>query len=144
MSESNDAFSFKALDNANQELIGPAGILLCGFSRDEAVKVEQLLRLVVLVEHRVVCCTTTMGTWNVDNALQGDDGGELLPIGKVPRVMLLSGLTDAQVGATLDGYGGTGIERPVFAVATETNLSFTVIQLLEELLAERQAMRSPG
>ncbi len=81
-----------------------------------------------------------MGTWNVDNALQGDDSGELLPVGKVPRVMLLSGLTDAQVSTVLDGYPSTGIEQPIFAVATVTNLSFTVIQLLEDLMAERQAV----
>lgn len=137
--EDDDA-PFEALDRESDHAFGPEAVLLCGFDRTEAGSIELLLRGAAAGEHRVVCCTTTMGSWTIERALGGDDGGKLLPVGKIPRVMLLSGLSDAKVQAVLDAYAATGLERPIFAVATPANLGFTVIRLLEELMAERQAM----
>jgi hypothetical protein len=53
--------------------------------------------------------------------------------------MLLSGLTDRQVDGVLDSYHSTGLPRPIFAVTTSENLDFAVLQLLEDLIAEREA-----
>lgn len=136
-----DESGFEALDDASDAVVGPPGVLLLGFDRDEGLAIEELLHEVGAGDHRVVRCTTTMGTLTVGEALGGDDGGTLLPVGKVPRVALLSGLTDKQVGEALDRYKATGLPRPIFAVATEANLEFTVVQLLEDLMAERRAMR---
>jgi hypothetical protein len=131
--------TFQALDATSEETCGPHAALLCGFSRDEARSITALLEHAA-ADYRVVCCTTTMGNWTIERALGGDDGGALLPVDKVPRVVLLSGLPDGQVQAVLEAYSSTGIARPIFAVATPANLGFTVIQLLEELIAERQEM----
>jgi hypothetical protein len=135
-----DEATFEALDDANDAIVGPPGVLLIGFERDEGSTIAGLIRELGASDHRVVCCTTTMGASTVGEALAGDDGGTLLPVGKVPRVALLSGLSDKQVGEALDRYKTTGLPRPIFAVATEANLEFTVVQLLEDLMAERQAM----
>ena len=135
-----DESTFEALDDSSDAAVGPPAVLLLGFERDEASIIGRLLHGLGAGGHRVVCCTTTMGALTVGEALAGDDGGRLLPVGKVPRVALLSGLTDKQVGEVLDRYGATGLPRPIFAVATQANLEFTVVQLLEDLLAEREAM----
>jgi hypothetical protein len=135
-----DESTFEALDDASDAITGPPAVLLCGFERREAERLEALLHEIGATGHGAVCCTTTMGGWSVAQALGGDDGGTLLPVGKVPRVVLLSGLTDEQVGAALDRYGTTGLPRPIFAVATPANLEFTVVQLLDDLMAERRAM----
>jgi hypothetical protein len=132
--------SFEALHDANDTITGPPAVLLCGFEHQEATRLGTLLHEIGATDHSAVCCTTTMGDWSVARALGGDDGGTLLPVGKVPRVVLLSGLTDGQVGEVLDRYGATGLPRPIFAVATPANLEFTVVQLLQDLIAERQAM----
>lgn len=134
---------FEPLDSDSDQAFGPRAVLLCGYDRDEVVAIEALLAAADAGEHRIVCCTTTMGSWSIERALGGDDGGRLLPVGKLPRVMLLSGLRDQQVQRALDAYAATGLDRPIFAVATPANLGFTVIQLLEELMAEHQAMESP-
>ena len=138
--DDNPDSTFQALDDADDVIIGPPALLLCGFERDEGARLGELLHSIGATDHRVVCCTTTMGTWPVSRALTGADDGVLLPVGKVPRIALLSGLNDKQVGEALDRYASTGLPRPIFAVATATNLAFTVVQLLEDLLAERQAV----
>ena len=135
-----DESGFEALDDANDAITGPPAVLLCGFEHQEATRLKALLHEIGATGHNTICCTTTMGSWPVAQALEGDDGGTLLPVGKVPRVALLSGLTDKQVGEVLDRYGDTGLPRPIFAVATPANLEFTVVQLLEDLMAERRAM----
>lgn len=132
--------AFEALDDASDATVGPQAVLLFGFERDEASTIEMLLHALGAGDHRVVCCTTTMGTLTVGEALTVDGGGTLLPVGKVPRVALLSGLTDRKVGEVLECYATTGLPRPIFAVATQANLEFTVVQLLEDLMAERRAM----
>ena len=71
----------------------------------------------------------------------GDDGGKLLPVGKVPRIFLMSGLTDPQVEDVIERWDATELLRPTFAVATPNNLRFSVIKLLEDLLAEKQAQQ---
>jgi len=138
-SDGSDA-TFEAFDSESDQAFGPEAVLLCGYERNEASLIDAVLKGLALAGHRVVCCTTTMGSWTIERALAGDDGGKLLPVGKIPRVMLLSGLRDEHVQAVLDAYASTGLERPIFAVATPANLGFTVIRLLEELMAERQAM----
>jgi hypothetical protein len=134
------AATFEALDDESEVVLGPPAVLLIGFDRAEGARIEGLLHELVAGDYRVVCCTTTMGTLRVAEALGGADGGTLLPVGKVPRIALLSGLGDRQVGAVLDRYGTTGLPRPIFAVATEANLRATVIRLMEELVAERREL----
>jgi hypothetical protein len=135
-----DGSGFEALGEGDGPGLGPPAVLLFGFDPEEGARLETLLREVGAGEHQIVCCTTTMGSLRVREALQGEDGGTLLPVGKVARIALLSGLGESQVGAVLDRYGTTGLPRPIFAVATEANLEFTVLQLFEDLLAERRAL----
>ena len=137
MTES-DGGTFQQLGRDPRAKFGPPGVLLVGFERRDAGRIHELMEQVGAPAHRVACCTTTMGSWTVAQALDGDDGGKLLPAGKVPRVMLLSGLTDPQVEAVLDRFSSLDLPRPIFAVATPDNLRFTVIRLLEDLLAERE------
>lgn len=133
--------SFKALDEQSDVTVGPEALLLIGFAEGENGAVADLLKSVGAAAHETVNCTTTMGSWTVQRALAGGDGGTLLPVDRVPRVMLLAGMTDRQVNGFIDGYASTGLPRPIFAVATESNLEFGVAQLLEDLLAERRAMQ---
>lgn len=132
--------TFQSLNDDNGAILGPPAALVFGFERVEGSRFEKLLRRTGANDHHVVCCTTTMATLPVGEALRGDDGGPLMPVGTVPRVVLLSGLTTRQVGAVLDQYASLFLPRPIFAVATAANLSFTVVRLLEDLIAERQAV----
>ncbi len=135
-----DAHTFEALDDDDEEeVVGPPAVLLYGFAREEAPRVAALLEQADASGHQVVGVTTTMGEWTVARALEGDDEGKLLPVDEVPRIVLLSGLTGRQVNAVLDAYRATDLPRPIFAVATPTNLAFTVVALLGDLLEEMRA-----
>ena len=136
----NGESTFEALDKESDATLGPPGVLLIGFDSTETGNISELLTAAGAPGHQVVTCTTTMGEWTVEKALLGNDEGRLLPVGGVPRVMLLSGLTDRQVDSVLDSYNATGLPRPIFAVTTPENLGFTVLQLLEDLMAEREAL----
>jgi len=138
--EDHDGGTFVALDEASDRVVGPPAVLLMGFEQHEVPRVASLMRSIGARKHRIVLCTATMGTMTVGEALGGADDGPPLPAGKGLRVALLSGLTDGQIGQVLDGYTDTGLARPIFAVATDHNLGFTVVQLLEDLMAERQTM----
>lgn len=131
-----DDGDFERLDDDDGPGPGPAAVLLCAFEEHETAAVATLLEQIGAGEHLVVHCSTTMGQWPLVRALSGDDGGQLLPAGQAPRIMLLSGLSGGQVNELLDRYRASELPRPVFAMATESNLEWTIIDLMGNLMAE--------
>lgn len=137
-----DDNTFKELDPESDTAFGPPAILLIGFTTEQGDRVAALAAAHGLGDHRIIGTTTTMGSWTIARALTGGDDGKLLPSGELPHIVMLSGATDGQIAAVLDAYKTTDLPAPIFAVATPANQSFTVVQLLDELMAERAAMRS--
>jgi len=66
--------------------------------------------------------------------------GPAVAADKLPRTVILSGLTGRQLHAMIDGWAAAGLAPPIWASTTPNNLEFTVRDLLRELLAEQRAM----
>lgn len=131
-----DDGDFERLDDDDVPGPGPAAVLLCAFEEHETAAVATLLEQIGAGEHQVVHCSTTMGQWPLERALSGGDEGQLLPAGQAPRIMVLSGLSGGQVNGLLDRYRATELPGPVFAMATESNLEWSIIDLMGNLMAE--------
>jgi len=132
--------TFREIDREGERGFGPAAVLLCGFAGDEARRVSELLRTAGAPEHRVILCTEAMVQRTLGEVLETPDDSAPLPPEKLPRVMILSGLSGRQIHAVLDGYDSTGVSRPIFGATTPGNLRLTVRDLLVELLREQRAM----
>lgn len=135
-----DNSTFAALGEDSSAAFGPLGLLLYGYDQDQAGHIAELAAKIAGTTVTTACCTTTMGAWPIAKALHGDDGGTPLALGQAPHIAFMSGLTEAQVGTFLDSFASTGLARPIFAMATPDNLSLTVLQLMQDLMAERAAL----
>ena len=133
---------FKRIDEDEGAPLGPLALLLCGFSADEAQTVASFLGTIGFLDHRVVLCTEPMLSKSLGEALTTTDDDPPVQPDQLPRVIVLSGLTGTQVRVFLDRFSSTQLPRPIFAAVTPSNLSFTVRELLIELLKEHQAMKS--
>lgn len=131
---------FKRIDQDEGTPLGPLAVLLCGYSDEESRVVSSLLDRIDLPEHRVIPCSEAMLKDTLGEALRRTDEALPVPPDKLPRVMVLSGMTAAQVRALLDHYASTRLPRPIFATVTPSNLDFTVRDLLIDLLKEHRAM----
>ena len=135
---------FELIDDQGEGAVGPPALLLAGFSPDEALAVRALLGDLGAPGHRVVCCTGALLAQTLEAALTSAPADAPLAPSMLPRVAVLSGLTDARIGATLDRWSETGLPRPIFACATPTSLGFTVKRLLGDLWREHQALTGGG
>jgi hypothetical protein len=131
---------FKKIDQDEEAPLGPLALLLCGFSLEESRTVSSFLGTIDASEHRVVLCTEPMLVQSLGEALTTTEESPPVPPDKLPRAMVLSGMTGPQVRVFLDQYASTQLPRPIFATVTPSNLNFTVRDLLIELLQEHRAM----
>jgi len=131
---------FKKIDRDEGAPLGPLALLLCGFSLEESRTLSSFLGTIDASEHRVVLCTEPMLAQPLREALTTAEEFPPVPPDKLPRAIVLSGMSGAQVRVFLDQYASTQLPRPIFATVTPSNLDFTVRDLLVELLHERRAM----
>ncbi len=137
--------TFKKLDpeSDSDEAIGPATVLFCGFTPQEVMLIKTLLKAVGAEDHNTLLCTEQMIMQPLGQALLSTKQLTPVPPNKLPRVMVMSGLTAAQIHGILESYDLTKLRRPIFATTTERNLNFTVRELLVELIQEQKAMAKP-
>lgn len=133
--------TFQRIESTNEGAIGPASILVCGFSIQIESTIKKVLDSVGAEDHRVVFCSSSMVKQPLGQALECTEGSrDPAAPDKLPRAMVLSGLSGSQLQAFLSGYRTSGLPRPIFASVTPINLEFPVGKLLVELLREQREM----
>lgn len=132
--------SFESIDQDHRPGEGPDAVLLAGFALEEVAKVRDLLAQAGAPTHRVLRCSTAMLDLPLRDALSLELPGPPVPADQLPRAVILSGLSGAQIHVVIDAWKGAGLARPIWASTTPSNLEFTVKDLLKELLSEQRAM----
>ncbi len=132
--------SFQKIEERDDDAIGPAALLVCGFAPDVAAPLQVLLEKVGATRHRIIFCTKDMVKQPLGLALETLDPGEPAAHDELPRAMVLSGFTSARLQGFLKSFGSTNLPRPIFASTTQANLNFPVGKLIMELLKEQRAM----
>jgi Domain of unknown function (DUF3783) len=132
--------TFRPVMKCNIRRVGARALLLTGYTSDEATAVTKLLGRIEAGDVLVVPCAAEMLDRKLGDVLESGPGGEPVPAEKLPRVLVMSGLTGSEFHDLMDNYKTTGLQRPIFAAATPNNLEFSVKDLLIELLKEQRGM----
>ncbi|MHA1568966.1 MAG: DUF3783 domain-containing protein [Alphaproteobacteria bacterium] len=114
---------------------------MAGFAMQEGEALRELLATVGLSGIHIMFCTQSMLEMPLAQALEWQPSELPLPPDKLPRAMVLSGLTSEEIHLILNDYPLTKLPRPIFASVTKNNLEFKVRDLLVELLKEHRAMQ---
>jgi hypothetical protein len=139
-----DDTTFESIDQDEAPGVGPAAVLLCGFAEQEVDPVGRLLAEAGAPDHAVIRVSEAMLGGTLQAALTATAPGPAVAADKLPRAVILSGLTGRQLHAVIDGWAGAGLAPPIWASTTPHNLEFTVRDLLRELLAEQRALGGLG
>ena len=130
----------KRIEKDDPEAFGSKAVLVCGYRPEEAQAVAGLLETIGVPGHTILLCTLSKLSQTLEQALCATDPAPPVPEDKLPPVMILSGMSGSRIHAFIDGFPSTGLPRPIFASATQSNLQFIVRDLIIELLKEHQVM----
>jgi len=120
---------------------GKARIHTFGFDDAERARIDA--RFESLGIPPVVVMRRTQGSVRLQQILEQDAEGEgRLEVDE--RVVLFHNISDAGVVRLMQLFREIDVPRPIFATVTESNLTFTLAELLEHLVEERAQMQGRG
>ena len=130
---------YQQLKNDNRVFPGPRAFLVSGYNAAELDALTGFLATLGYDGIPAIPCTLSLLDATLETALADETREEMPEDGALPRVMVFSGMTSADVQTVMRAFSQSGLQRPVFATTTPTNMKFTVKELLRHLLEEQRA-----
>lgn len=133
--------SFEKIESTEKQLYGPRRLLLCGFSAAAQSKFKTLLNMLQISDLPLIWITSAQLESSIEALLDLPDGGGEGKPTKLPRAIIVSGITEKELHRLMSGCRQAGMQSSLWAVVTPTSIQWTVQKLLAELSAEQKAMR---
>ncbi len=136
-----DKATFRPIGDSDQHMHGRPAILASGFTPTEQRQLRSQMDEAGLSCVPIVYITAdSLSLTPAELAgLPGETNAGLTA--ELPRVIVLSGLTERQLHLVMDSYRAGDLPRPIWASVTPVSADWTLKSLLVELLKERDAMR---
>lgn len=131
---------FKKLEDIQPVETTVRAALLCGYSIKQKTTLAEFFDHIGIPEVQFVMCTEQMIPHKLKEAFEIPDDNPPLPPEKLPRAMILSGFSSENIRDLLDNFSDCEVPRPIFATTTPVNLTFTVRELLIDILEEHKVM----
>lgn len=133
--------TFEKVSRSEKLLYGPRKLLLCGFGAEPRKKFNSLLGLVGLADVPRVWVATEQGAMALADLLELADGSGAETASALPRAVIVSGITEAQLISLMTVCKKSGMQTALWAVLTPVSEKWSVRQLLAELAREREALQ---
>jgi len=133
--------TFRAVGKSDDKMHGQPAVILAGANEMEQCAVRALMDVNQLETIPAVAVTRETINTTLHDLARLPDGTGFGVQAELPRVIVMSGLTEAQFHTMMDRYRELGLPRPMWASVTPTSESWTAKALLIELLKEREEMR---
>lgn len=131
---------WKQVEEHENQLPGPEAFFASGYDPPQLQALRGFLDALGLDEVPLKPCTEAHLTDSLESALTGESLLPPIGQGKLPHVLVISGLTFGVVQSIMAQFSTNGLPRPIFAASTSSNLRFTVKELLLHLLQEQEMM----
>jgi hypothetical protein len=133
--------TFRPIGDSNNRMPGNTAVLVSGCSGDEQVLLRSVMDDNGLADVPAVYIAEVSldSTLTELTALPGETNAGA--VAKLPRGVVMSGLTENQLHLLMKIYRESPLPQPCWASVTPTNGTWTIKQMLIELLKEREALR---
>lgn len=125
--------------NADDVFPGPKAFLASGYNCEQLSTLRVFLNSLGYDNAPIHSCTLEQMNDTIETVLLNDTNIETPAAQELPFVMLLSGLTRTDLQTVMKYFSTTALPRPIFAMATPTNLTFTLKTLLAHLQEEQKS-----
>jgi hypothetical protein len=132
---------FEKVSPSDKPMYGPRKLLICGFSSEVQPNFVKLLEIIGLSEMPKVWVTEEYAQRLISEVLVLEDNTGWGISTELPRAVIMSGLTQNELHLLMSGSRKSGMKPPLWATLTPTSETWTVINLLQELATEHQAMQ---
>jgi len=139
MNDSNG--TFQKVTRSDRPMYGPRGVLVCGYRPEEQRDFLSLLEQAELADLPVVFLTRGQLERTLGEMLSRDDRSGLGQPPEGRRAVVLSGVTEKELHLIITAYRGHRLPEQLWATLTPTSEGWPVSRLLDELAAEREALR---
>lgn len=133
--------TFEKVSRSEKLLYGPRKLLLCGFGAEAREKFNGVLGMVGLADVPRVWVATQQGAMTLADLLELADGSGSEAASALPRAVIVSGITEAQLISLMTVCKKSGMQSALWAVLTPVSEKWSVQQLLAELAREREALQ---
>ncbi|MGE5255354.1 MAG: DUF3783 domain-containing protein [Hyphomicrobiales bacterium] len=133
--------TFAKVTGSEKRIYGPRKLVLCGFSATAQSKFEAILRMMGIADVPKVWVTAEQQQHTLADLLEFSDGSGAGVSSPLPRAVIVSGITEAQLIGLMSVCKKSGMTQALWACLTPVSENWPLQQLLAELAREREAMQ---
>ena len=133
--------TFAKVTPSEKRVYGPRKLLLCGFTASSQSRFEGVLEMTGIADVPKVWVTAEQQQRTLAELLELPDGSGAGASSTLPRAVVVSGITEAQLIGLMSMCRKSGMTQALWACLTPVSESWPLRQLLAELAREREAMQ---
>jgi len=133
--------TFEKVTRSEKLLYGPRKLMLCGFPAAGQAKFDTVLGLVGISDVPKIWVTAEQAQQTLAEILALPDGSGVGVSSSLPRAVIVSGLTEAQLVSLMNVCRKSGMQPALWACLTPVSETWALQQVLTELAREREAMQ---
>jgi hypothetical protein len=132
---------FNKIDRSDKRMYGPRGLLVCGYPEEERKIFLDFISKLNMEDLPVIFAGNTDIEKTVGTLLTLKHKEGVTGPSDLPRVVIMSGLSQDELHRLMDVYRGAGFISQIWASLTPVNETWTLKALLIELLKEAREMQ---
>jgi hypothetical protein len=133
--------TFQKLENTEERMYGPKGILFCGYAAAEHQPLANALEQIGFGERPVIFVTDSDADKRLKEVLAYENHSGMGQPSTMARATIMSGFTQQEAHLLMNAYRQAGLPQQLWATVTPASEDWTVAALLKELAAEAEAFR---
>ncbi len=133
--------TFQAVGDSDARMHGATAVLVSGFSVEEQRTLRSLMDTNGLSNIPAIYIVTAFLDLSLFELARLPAESRAGEPAELPRCIVMSGFLEKELHALMDSYRASSLSRPHWASVTPTSETWSVKQLLIELLKESEALR---
>jgi hypothetical protein len=133
--------TFEKVTRSEKLLYGPRKLMLCGFSAVGQAKFDTVLGMLGMADVPKIWVTAGQAQQTLADILELPGGSGAGVSSALPRAVIVSGLTEAQLISLMNACKQSGMPQALWACLTPVSATWPLQQLLTELTREREALQ---
>ena len=135
-----DDGTFSKVEKSSKTMYGPRGILVCGYTKDEWMTFQTLLKKVGMEDIPLKALGDADGPRLLKALFEEAETGDS-EHSSLRRAVIMSGLTQTELHTLIGAHRESGLPTPLWASLTPISESWALKDLLETLAREAHTMK---
>ena len=133
--------TFQKVESSNKKMYGQKGLLVCGYPEPEQLALLSLLKENKLSAFPVIFVTNGDMQTTLKQIFVAEDRHGQGETSEMTRASIMSGFTQEELHILMESHKSSDLPTQLWAALTPTSENWSVIDLLNELSSEHEAVK---